>query len=791
MHCRRPSRASSSRPSGRRRSAPLPINADLERQLDALPSEARALVNSALPRAERNLSGEGVLAWVQGAKLMLEAGSGMAPVVPYLRDAVTLGYECGEDLLHRVIAVSLSILRRADARALDAFFASMDTARQHLGGPRGMHGYLALVEELSDIAARSLVPLLERMGEILSRLSLDGLRRWAMLGVQRHAADAGGQDAWFALESHEARALLAAAGEGVLFADVERRLGFYLRSLWNREPALRAGSDRDGGKTGRRVSIIGGGIRMPRSLEVLSGQDGPTLYRAAAAHAAAHLAYSTHKFPIRGLRPIQVALVSLLEDARVERLAMREMPGLARLWRPFHAAVPAFAATATTLMARLARGLIDETYEDDNPFVAKGRRMFAEIPHRLADPTISREIGNLLGNDIGQMRVQFNFMSYLVEPIYRDDNVWLWDFGDAGQSRADDREAVPQAVDLVQEEGGEKTEHAFRESGDRDAMRERKAALTAAEPEEDRAALEETLAQPHHYDEWDYLIQLDRPAWCTLRERPVAPGDPRVVEEILARNGETVNRLASMIKAVQTRRPRRLNRQLDGDRLDLGACIEAAVELRSGRAPDPRVHQRMEHDARDMAVLLLIDLSKSTEEFVSATRTTVLDLARQACVLVADAMMKLGDDFAIHGFNSNGRHRVEYFRFKDFGLPYDQGARARLSGMNGRLSTRLGAALRHAGRFLRYRRCAHKLVLLLTDGRPHDVDVQDEQYLVFDSKRAVEELRCAGVISFCLSLDHNADGYVTRIFGARNYVVVDSLQRLPEKLPALYLRLTR
>ena len=112
---------------------------------------------------------------------------------------------------------------------------------------------------------------------------------------------------------------------------------------------------------------------------------------------------------MRALRPIQVALVGLIEDARVEHLAMREMPGLRRLWQPFHVALPSFTVTAVSLMARLSRALIDADYRDENPFVVKARSMFAENAQRWGDPALSREMGNLLGNDLGQMRVQFNF----------------------------------------------------------------------------------------------------------------------------------------------------------------------------------------------------------------------------------------------------------------------------------------------------------------------------------------------------------------------------------------------
>ena len=756
--------------------------------LGELEPGARSLVEGAWPEAAGVLDPEGLRAWIGGAKLLLDAGAGGAPVVTYLRSALAVARDAGEGFLPQIVGVCLAVLRHADARALDAFLDSLPQAARRLGQADALPAYLDLVQELSGLAPRGLTPLFERLGQLLDHLSLEGLRRWALLGVQGHTRDTAAQEAWFRLESQDARAILRAAGEGTLFTDVERRLGFYLRALWGRAPDLRpAGAAREG-KKGRRVSIVEGAIRMPQAFEAFPGQDGVTLYRAAAAHAAAHLVHSTHRFPLRELRPIQVALVSLIEDARVEHLTMQEMPGLRKLWLPFHVALPSFTVTAVSLMARLARGLIDPAYEDDNPFVAKGRRMFAESVADTHDPEKSRAVGMLLGNDLGQMRVQFNFKSYLVEPVYRDDNLFLWDLGESSRHPADDQEVIYQAVNLSVQEGGEPAEVEVEQAGG-EVQQEEGVQLEAPKPEE-QAAIKEALAQPFLYEEWDYLIQMDRPAWCTLLEKPAPMGDPREVDEILRRNDETVNRLTRLIKGVQIQRPQRLKKQLEGDRLDLKACIDATVDLRSGRTPDPRVHQRLVRRTRDLAVLLLLDLSYSTNEWAPGADTTVLNLAREATALVADAMGRLGDTFAIHGFDSNGRHEVEYYRFKDFDEPYDEKARARLAGMCGQLSTRMGTALRHAGHFLRNRRVAHKLILLVTDGQPHDVDVHDKQYLVFDAKRAVEDQRRCGIATFCMSLDRGADEYVWRIFGARNYLVLDHLRRLPEKLPSLYLRLT-
>jgi len=154
-------------------------------------------------------------------------------------------------------------------------------------------------------------------------------------------------------------------------------------------------------------------------------------------------------------------------------------------------------------------------------------------------------------------------------------------------------------------------------------------------------------------------------------------------------------------------------------------------------------------------------------------------------------MSRIGDPFALHGFASDGRHEIEYFRFKDFDEDSGELPRGRLAAMESGKSTRMGTAIRHATRLLR--RCPQqkKLLLVLTDGEPADIDVRDPQYLRMDTKKAVEEVAKFGVTTYCMSLDPRADNYVSRIFGQKNYMVVDHVQRLPEKLPLLYAGLTR
>jgi nitric oxide reductase activation protein len=133
---------------------------------------------------------------------------------------------------------------------------------------------------------------------------------------------------------------------------------------------------------------------------------------------------------------------------------------------------------------------------------------------------------------------------------------------------------------------------------------------------------------------------------------------------------------------------------------------------------------------------------------------------------------------------------VGYYRFKDFDDPYDERTLLRLAGMRAHLSTRLGTALRHAGRALATRQARRKLLLVVTDGEPSDIDVHDPKYLLFDAKQATICNRRRGVASFCVGLDANAEESVKRVFGKGNYSLLTNLENLPQRVTDLYLRLS-
>uniref|UniRef100_E6QCF0 Rubisco activation protein CbbO n=1 Tax=mine drainage metagenome TaxID=410659 RepID=E6QCF0_9ZZZZ len=741
--------------------------------------------------------------YLNGATSLKSLGRGTDLVVSFIQSAPAVARELGEDAVHDMLAAGIKMYSKTSATVIAAMFSSSPVAAVRLGDPELFRAYLHLLDTLLAQAPRGVRPMLDHLSILLGQLTLGGLRRWALWGAQAHKTDFDGQAKYFALESPESMGVLQKERKGTLFIDVQRRIGMYLRALWGRDFFMRPTSGDFERREGYRPSIEGYIIHLPDAYDDLlwrapSGEEmrisGIELYRASAAHAACHQVYTTHQFDSTGLTAMQVTLVGLVEDARVEAIALKQFPGLGQIWLPLHTATPASGNDAAPLMARLARALLDPEYSDEHPWVAMGRQMFSGQQDRLGSTEWARAVGLHFAAEMQQLGVVYSGSSGLPDIPYRDDNRYMWEFEDvrevgqviAGVTTQQIRKyvSVMEMVNAIDVPGaGDDANEIWVLSSE--FFRDEEP--TSLNQQEGR----EPPPEPYHYPEWDYQMQLERPDWCTVLEKRAKSGALEIIDEIVAKHKPVIGRLKYLIEALQPQGVQRLRKQEDGDEIDLNAAVRAMIEMRMGEQPDLRIMMRNVRKVRDLSVLLLIDLSESTNDPVQGSESTVLQLAREATVLLADALNKIGDPFAIHGFDSNGRHDVEYFRYKDFGAAYNDRAKARLAGMSGQLSTRMGAAIRHAGSILKRQPSNKKLLLVITDGEPADNDVRDPQYLRYDAKKAVEELTQIGISPYCLSLDPRADQYVSRIFGANNYVVLDQVQRLPEKLPMLYMGLTR
>ncbi|MES9887453.1 MAG: VWA domain-containing protein, partial [Candidatus Sedimenticola sp. 6PFRAG1] len=295
---------------------------------------------------------------------------------------------------------------------------------------------------------------------------------------------------------------------------------------------------------------------------------------------------------------------------------------------------------------------------------------------------------------------------------------------------------------------------------------------------------------PRHYPEWDYTTKTYRPDWVSLYERLHPSGDGAKIDELLAKHEALSKRLRQILDMLKPQHYIRVRYQEEGSELDLDVAIRSQIDFKSGHTPDPRINMSHRHDGRDISVMLLLDLSQSLSEIPDGANQTILELSQEAVALLAWAIEHLDDEFAIAGFSSNTRHEVRYQHIKGFEEHWDDRVKDRLAAMEAGYSTRMGAAMRHAAHYLGARKTDKKLLLVLTDGEPSDIDVNDQQMLIQDTYKAVQELDQEGIYTYCINLDPKADEYVKDIFG-NQYSVIDKVERLPEKLPQLFMALTK
>lgn len=592
----------------------------------------------------------------------------------------------------------------------------------------------------------------DRLDQLMARLTAGGLGRWILAGLRRYERQPALQRAYFELRDAYAReALHGEAGAQDLEA-AQASLSWLLCGLSGRglavEPLRRAALD---GPPSRPI-LAPSHLLVPDSYTVLDGADRRALHRAAVAHAAAHLRYSPAAQPVLSLKPMGVAVVSAIEDARVERLLAADYPGVRRWFLPFVPPRPdpddlGFAA----LIQRMSRLLMDPGLRDDNHWVNKARTLFEAQAPDLRDAAAFRRLASVLANDLGQMRVRFNPQQYAVPVPYRDDNAYLWDYGDAAEP--------PPELALG-------AQGAAAASGGKGDLQE---------------AASETELGRYRYPEWDYKLGRSRPDWCT------------VIEKLPAWNGAApaapagrAQRLA-LPRSRRLSRARRLRRQWEGDDIDLNAAIEVLIDRRLDLAPDARFFMRPGSQPCACSTLVLLDLSASANDAAPEAGTTVLDLEKQAALLLARAVSGEGDRIAVHGFCSDTRAAVYYYRLLDAGGPQ---APDRIGVAQARYSTRLGAALRHAGALALRAPGERRAIIVVTDGEPSDVDAHDPRYLVDDAREAVLELRGRGLRVHCVALDARAEPQLRAMFGFRDYRIVTNPAALPAALVRAYARAT-
>ncbi len=303
---------------------------------------------------------------------------------------------------------------------------------------------------------------------------------------------------------------------------------------------------------------------------------------------------------------------------------------------------------------------------------------------------------------------------------------------------------------------------------------------------EDDTVLGEGIPLP----EWDYRKGLLREDYVRLTEFTASVTDPRAAPTPLpAHLRRTARRLHRQFAALQPGR-RWLKAQADGSELDVDAVVRAATDRATGHHPSDQLYLSLEKRERDLACLALADLSLSTDAWISS-EARVIDVIRDSLLLFGEALSATGDRFALCGFSSVKRSNVRFHRLKDFDQRFDDRVRGRVMAIKPGYYTRLGAAIRHATSILEKQSAARRILLILSDGKPNDLDLYDGRYGIEDTRVAVVEARGRGIVPFCVTIDREGASYLPHLFGPAGFAVIRQPDELPARLPMFYAQLTR
>ena len=332
------------------------------------------------------------------------------------------------------------------------------------------------------------------------------------------------------------------------------------------------------------------------------------------------------------------------------------------------------------------------------------------------------------------------------------------------------------------------------------------------------------------YDEWDFEIDDYRRQWCRLKETRLSSVGTEFVDNTRHEHAELSVRVRRQFERLKPELYRRVYRLVDGEDLDLDSAVEAIADRRAKASPSDKLYMRRSKQERDVAAIFLLDMSASTDQEVvdegaadsdaetepikeydfvdtlaedplwgawdpsrsppQLERRRVIDVEKEALVLMADALEELGDAYAVYGFSGYGREAVDFFVAKEFDDAWDVDTQGRLAAMEPRQSTRMGPAIRHSLRKLRRQEARVRALIVLSDGFPQDHDYGRERgshtYGMHDTMMALREAELNGVHTFCITVDPAGHDYLRTMCPARQYLVIDDIASLPDELPKVY-----
>jgi len=283
------------------------------------------------------------------------------------------------------------------------------------------------------------------------------------------------------------------------------------------------------------------------------------------------------------------------------------------------------------------------------------------------------------------------------------------------------------------------------------------------------------------YPEWDYRRKSYHPDHCV-----VVSGLANEEGEDWTPDEATHKRIRKVRRQFEALRPKRerIPHEFDGRELDIDALIRSRCDLAASGEGSDRIYASFRNESRDLAALILVDVSLSTDAWMDGRR--VLDVEKEALTTLTHGLAASGDDHAIYTFTSRKRSLVRLDRVKGFDEPLSAVVDRRIAALKPGYYTRMGAAIRYATDQLNKRPNRHRLLLLISDGKPNDLDHYDGRYGIEDSRMSIREARKSGAAVYGVTIDAQARDYFPYMFGRGGCAIIPHIDRLSAALPNIY-----
>jgi nitric oxide reductase NorD protein len=310
---------------------------------------------------------------------------------------------------------------------------------------------------------------------------------------------------------------------------------------------------------------------------------------------------------------------------------------------------------------------------------------------------------------------------------------------------------------------------------------------------QDASCIHDTLPASW-YPEWDshhsdYLHNHVR-----VVDRRVEGAGAGFYDQTLKRYRELVSQIRYAFELMKPQGLKLLRNWTEGDELDYRAILDFVLDKKAGLIPSDRLYIKRIKQERNVVVLLLVDLSRSTGNALASgpsdAGATVMDVEKEAMVLFCEALGIVGDTFAIAGFSGNGRHCVDYTHIKEFDEPLNDAVRRRISSLSPQRGTRMGAAIRHATAQFEKIQAGVRLMVILGDGFPNDVDYK-QGYAISDTRKAIGEALSRRIHTHAVTVNMQSDARLDDLYGNVHHNVISDVRELPARLLRIYGALTR